>query len=250
MRPYIKLLILLFSAFIVMTVFSELSEVRLFGHKIVTMQSFLTHDTINDSVEFCDVDTTNDVIANDTLPRVLLFVGDSMVEGLSSRLGAYAYHNGHKLYTVIWYGSSTEKWAESGKLSMYIESYKPDYVFICLGGNELFVRNADERRKYVRSIVSEIDSLPFIWIGPPNWKDDTGINEVIRSEIGDKRFFLSKGMRFDRAADGMHPTEKSSCEWMDSVVCWMKRQMPHPKMEIPAEKVRKPYKTIVLTPDD
>ena len=32
--------------------------------------------------------------------QTILFIGDSMVEGLSRRLGDYAGENGHKLYTL------------------------------------------------------------------------------------------------------------------------------------------------------
>ena len=43
-------------------------------------------------------------------PVRILFVGDSMLEELSRRLDDYAVANGHTLQTVVWYGSTTEKW--------------------------------------------------------------------------------------------------------------------------------------------
>ena len=252
MRPYIKLLIVLSVTFAVMIALSELKDVRILGYEIATMQ--------NDGAKGIDTITHSDtpikntvdtvcLAEEDTVPCTILLLGDSMVEGLRLRLGAYAYHNGHKLYTVIWYGSTTKKWAESGKIRHYIYDMKPDYVMICLGGNELFVRDINSHRKYVRKIVSEIGQIPFVWIGPPNWKDDTGINALIYSEIGN-RFFVSKDMQFERADDGRHPTKESSYEWMDSVVRWMKHSVPHPRLNTPQMKIKNPYKTIVLTPDD
>lgn len=47
-------------------------------------------------------------IEPDTMPKSILFIGDSMLEGLSPRLAAYAKHNGHRLNSVIWYSSTTE----------------------------------------------------------------------------------------------------------------------------------------------
>lgn len=255
MRAYIKLLILLIVSFVIMSALSELDDLRVFGHDIATMKR-ITLDAGETALPLSD--TAEIVMApsiaiavEDTLPRTILMIGDSMIEGLSRRMGAYAYHNGHKLYAVIWYGSTTEKWSESGRLAQYADSLKPDYIMICLGGNELFIRGIKEKRRgCVKEIVSEAGTIPYVWIGPPNWKDDTGINELIRSEVGDDRFFLSKYMQFERASDGCHPTRESSYQWMDSVVRWMVKTVPHPRLDTPPMKVKNPYETIVLTPDD
>ena len=67
--------------------------------------------------------------------QTILFFGDSMVEGLSRRLGDYAGENGHKLYTVIWYSSSTERWGTTQSLEHFITEYKPTYILIFLGSN-------------------------------------------------------------------------------------------------------------------
>ena len=78
-----------------------------------------------------------------------------------------------------------------------MKTYKPDFVFICLGGNELFIKDIKKKRtKYVQKMVADIGSTPFVWIGPPNWKEDTGINDMIHSVVGDERFFLSKAFAF------------------------------------------------------
>ncbi|MEE0478027.1 MAG: hypothetical protein UDK32_09175, partial [Adlercreutzia sp.] len=75
----------------------------------------------------------------------ILFVGDSMLEELSRRLDDYAVANGHTLQTVVWYGSTTEKWGMTQTLRHLIAEYKPTYLWVCLGGNELFVRDLEER---------------------------------------------------------------------------------------------------------
>ena len=191
----------------------------------------------------------------DETPQTILFVGDSMLEGLYPRLAAYAAENGHTMYAVIWYSSTSEVWGNSTKLAEYIEKCKPTYVFVSLGANELFVKNiAEKRDKYVKNILSQIGDIPFVWIGPPNWKPDTGINDLVAKNV--KRckngsFFLSNGMQFDRAKDGAHPTRKSARAWMDSVARWMPENAAHPiKMNLPAVQTAKAKRVFMHQPNE
>jgi hypothetical protein len=189
-------------------------------------------------------------VPTDTASKTILFIGDSMLEGLSPRLAAYAEANGHKLYTVIWYSSTSKIWGDAHKLSAYIKQFKPDYIFVCLGANELFVKDiVNKRDKCVKSIISEIGSIPYVWIGPPNWKDDTGINQLIARNAAEGCYFKSAGMTFERAKDGAHPTRKSAASWMDSVARWMPRHSSHPiKMSRPAKQAGRANRVVVLQP--
>ena len=125
----------------------------------------------------------------------ILFIGDSMVEGLSRRLGDYAGENGHKLYTVIWYSSTTERWGTTQTLEHFIAEYKPTYVLICLGSNELFINDLANRTQYVQQLVKKIGNIPFVWISPSNWNGDTGINDVIKENVGKGHFFDSRNLK-------------------------------------------------------
>ena len=139
----------------------------------------------------------------DTTSKTILFIGDSMLEGLGPRLAAYAKHNGHTLVNVIWYSSTTEVWGRTTKLKEYINQFKPNYVFVCLGANELFVSDIKKKRqRYLDNMLSQIGNIPYVWIGPPNWKPDTGINDMLEASCADGSFFLSNGQHFDRAKDG------------------------------------------------
>lgn len=190
------------------------------------------------------------VVETDTMPKRLLFIGDSMLEGLSPRLAAYAQANGHTLYTVIWYSSTSKIWSDSRKLTAYIKQFHPDYIFICLGANELFVRDIISKRDIcVKDLIKEIGAIPYVWIGPPNWKDDTGINRLIAANAGAGHYFKSDGMEFERMKDGAHPTRKSAALWMDSVVRWMTAHSSHPiKMDIPEQNTAKAARVVVLQP--
>lgn len=184
--------------------------------------------------------------------KTILFIGDSMLDGLYPRLAAYARHNGHTLYAVIWYSSTSEIWGRSGKLKHYIGRLNPDYVFICLGANELFVRDiAAKRGRYVSTLISEIGNIPYLWIGPPNWRPDTGINSLIASNTAAGSFFLSDGMSFERGKDGAHPTRQSAAEWMDSIIRWMPANSAHPiRFDLPPQRYDRAHRVFVHTPDD
>lgn len=188
----------------------------------------------------------------DTMPKTILFIGDSMLEGLYPRLAAYADKNGHTLYAVIWYSSTSEVWGRSDKLKKYIKEVSPDFVFISLGANELFVKDIESKRdKYVKEILNQVDSLPYLWIGPPNWKPDTGINRLVAANTAPGCFFLSDGMTFRRSKDGAHPTRESAAEWMDSVVRWMPAHHPHPfVLELPTAQTARAKRVFVHQPSE
>ncbi|MDE6332890.1 MAG: SGNH/GDSL hydrolase family protein [Muribaculaceae bacterium] len=192
------------------------------------------------------------VPAIDTVPKTILFFGDSMLEGLSPRLAAYCQASGHTLYTVIWYSSTSERWGSSSRLSDYIRRIRPDYIFISLGANELFVADIiGKRSRYVRNILRDIGDIPYVWIGPPNWKDDTGVNRMILENAAPGCFFLSDGMKFDRKKDGAHPTSASARLWMDSVVRWMPGHCAHPiLMKEPSGQSARPARVFIHQPED
>ncbi len=187
----------------------------------------------------------------DTATQNILIIGDSMLEGLNKRLGDYAKANGHNLNSVIWYSSTTEYWGTCDTLSVFLNRFKPTFLFISLGGNELFVKDIKEKRTgFLKNILKQIGDIPFVWIGPPNWKPDTGINEMVAENVGKGRFFLSDGMHFDRQKDGAHPTYASAALWFDSIARWMPDHASHPiRLEKPADSIKgKPQRVVVLQP--
>lgn len=188
----------------------------------------------------------------DTVPKTILFFGDSMLDGLYPRLAAYAAENGHTLYVVIWYSSTSEVWGKSDKLQKYIRDLKPDFIFVSLGANELFVKDiAEKRDKYVKKIIADIGSIPYVWIGPPNWKPDTGINDLVSANAGPEHFFLTDGMTFPRMKDGAHPTHEAAIGWMDSVVRWMPAHSSHPiKLTTPKRKKDRAKRVFVHQPSE
>ena len=166
----------------------------------------------------------------DTTAKTILFIGDSMVECLFPRMSAYAKKNGHKFYAVIWYSATTEIYGTRTTLKEYIDKFKPNYILFSLGGNELFIRDIKEnRQKYVDEIIRQMGDIPYIWIGPPNWKDDTGINEMIESSVPEGCYYKSytPDQHYDRKKDGAHPNAPSSMLWMDRIAKWIMTKSAH-----------------------
>lgn len=186
----------------------------------------------------------------DNHPQRIFFFGDSMVEGLMRRFGDYAGHNGHELDVVCWYSSTSDKWANTGTLEHYIAKYSPTFIVACLCGNELFVRDLPKREKNIKKIISIIDTIPFVWVSPPNWRDDTGINDLILKHAGKERYFDSRHLNLQRGKDHMHPTFSAAAIWMDTIAVWMgSKETSHPiKMEKPTSK-HKPTHQTLLSPD-
>lgn len=176
--------------------------------------------------------------------RNILFFGDSMLEGLCRRFIDYADQNGHDLHTVLWYSSSTEIWAKTDTLQYYINKFKPDYIVVCLGSNELFVKDIDHRKENIKKIVKKFGDLPFVWVSPPNWKKDTGINDAIISVVGKDRYFDSRSLKLERGPDHAHPTFPAAAIWMDTIARWLNSpacrnpiMMEWPQKEVPSRNV-------------
>ncbi len=177
----------------------------------------------------------------DSSSHRILLTGDSMCEGLMFRFKEYATHNDHELKTVIWYSSTTVWWSESDSLKKLVKKYDPDYIFFTTGSNELFIRNIEEREKYIEDIIAQAGDRKFIWIGPPNWAEDTGINDLIEKNVGEDRFFESRYLEFERGPDGAHPTWSSAAVWADTISSWVMQKSRHKiLLEKPKKDKKKP----------
>lgn len=207
------------------------------------------HNADGDEADFAAVDADADASAEpvDTTSQRILLFGDSMSQPLALRLSDYANANGHSLTCVTWNSSGTKTWAESDTLAVYMRRVEPTHVFVCLGSNEIYMRDMKTIERHVRQILAKIGSVPTIWIGPPNWCEDYGLNELLLRVMGKRAFFPSHKLSFDRQEDGRHPTIASSAKWMDKIVVWMNAgHSVHPiRLKAPAKRDRH-YRQITL----
>lgn len=159
---------------------------------------------------------------SDTVRRVLL-IGDSQLENIRYPVRKRLMDNNYQLVgSVIWYGSSTKQWANSDTLAYFVAKYKPDFVLIALGLNELFVNDLDKRTAYAQQIKRKLEAaqMPYYFIGPAAWVKDKGITNVLQNTFGEL-FYPSHLLSLERAADGRHPSKNGGVLWFDRVASQM-----------------------------
>jgi lysophospholipase L1-like esterase len=254
-KPYWGLCALLFAAFVFFAALSFWQDGISVGSFEIKTASFAQNmrDLFEVPVKAKVATVENDEqwwAPVDTTAKNILFIGDSMLEGLAPRLAAYCDKNGHKLVEVIWYSSSTLCWGQTARLTELINKYHPDYIFVCLGANELYVPDIKKaRRPHLKKILAEIGDIPYLWIGPPNWDEDTGINDLLAQELAKGCFYLSAHDKFERSRDGAHPTRASAHKWMDRVVKWVGTSGAHPiRLEDPGSGIGRASHIIVYQP--
>lgn len=175
----------------------------------------------------------------DSSAQHVLLIGDSMADGLRFPLGNFSKKNGHKFTSVAKTSSSIIAW-QGNRLKSLIEEVQPTYVMISLGSNELFTRRLDAYKKFVKNIVDQIGEVNFIWIGPPNWREDYGLTEVLSDGVGAGRFFRSKDLTLKRAGDGIHPRWKEYETWAKAISTWiMTKSRKKILMKLPPEEDQK-----------
>lgn len=174
----------------------------------------------------------------DSSAQKILLIGDSMAECIFFSFSKYAKYSGHKLKGVFWYGSTTLKWAKSDTVRRLIAKHKPSLIIISLGANELFIKNINSREKALQKILAQMDSVPYLYVSPPNWKPDYGLTEMLERNIPPDQFFLSRDLVLERRKDGAHPTMKASLVWGDTIANWIVQRSKYPFL-IVKNKIKK-----------
>ena len=251
--PYIGLWLLLSISLAIILIFSFCDDIKIgeWEVKKAPFSETLFKSRIEDNTNsYLNSDSLmqkkNKEVVTDSTPQSILLFGDSMTMNLALRLAQYAEHNGHKFHAVNWDSSNTISWAKCDTLDNYISRFKPTYIFVSLGANELYLANPDGHRKYVESIIKKIGDIPFVWIGPPNWKEDNGLNDMIEDVCTSGNFFRSAGMEFERKKDKVHPTRKASALWIDSIARWMPKSSHPIILSLPPDSIKVPNNSITF----
>lgn len=167
--------------------------------------------------------------------RKILYIGDSMTGWLAESLNAYGRQNGFDVATVVWDGSTIQKWANSPKLASLIKEQNPDAVFVSLGMNELFEAAPEKRLNgSMDKILNAAGDVPVIWVGPPSWpghKKGEVLNNWLEKKLGPDAFFRSFDLTLPRqGARNPHPTREGMIKWTDALVQWVQQ---HSKINLP-----------------
>ena len=151
--------------------------------------------------------------------KTVLHVGDSMVGGnfgLTKALEARFTNEGAKFIHDYKVSESIVSYDRSPKLKDLLAKHRPDIVLITLGTNDVFVPYPIAMVGNVRNIVGRVGLRECYWMGPPTWKPDTGIVQVLRDNVAPCKFYDSSSLKLQRAGDGIHPTDRGGAEWASS----------------------------------
>ena len=192
----------------------------------------------------------NLVVPDTTVHNVLIF-GDSMTHHLAMSIAKYGTKNNYKVTGVTWESSSIPGWRYSDKIKKYIESVKPDYIIVSLGSNEMELKHFDRRIPDIQAIVEKLDSIPYVWVGPPLWKKDKGVYPMLEKALPKGKVFKIEDLDIERGPDHVHPTKRGADVWADTLMRWIKKS-DHPILtEIPDSGTSiKGHRFIYLHPDD
>ena len=185
---------------------------------------------------------------SDTTKHRILLIGDSEIGGLRYSINDYCRENGHKIVLAVeWYSATTFNFGRSDTIDKIIARYKPTYVFMVLGLNELYAKDLKARKIAANKLAEKLKGIPYSWIGPANWQEDFGINKVYESSAEPGAYFMSKNLTLPRSKDGRHPDNKGYRIWMDSIAAWVQTTAKYKlKMNVPAKRAR-PYLSPVIT---
>ena len=149
--------------------------------------------------------------------KVVLHIGDSTVGymgGLEKALEKRLKAEGTKRFVFEAVTSaSVANFDESKQFRGLLAQYKPDLVILTLGANDVFLPRPDVLASNVTKIAKRASVVDCVWIGPPTWKKDTGIVDVIRDHSAPCRFFDSSLLTLKRRSDGIHPTDEGGETW-------------------------------------
>lgn len=151
--------------------------------------------------------------------KTVLHVGDSMVGGnwgLTRALEQRFTAEGAKFFRDYKVSESIISYDKSSKLKDLIAKHHPDIVILTLGTNDVFVPYPQSMAGNVQNIVKRIGNRECYWMGPPTWKPDTGIVQVLKDNVAPCKFFDGSALKLERVGDGIHPTDKGGAAWAAS----------------------------------
>ena len=175
-----------------------------------------------------------------------------MTHNLAMSISKYGTKNNYNFTGVTWESSSIPGWKKSGKIQKYLEMTHPDFVIISLGSNEMELKNFERRIPDIKDILEQMGDIPYVWVGPPLWKEDKGLYTTLQQVVPQGKLFkIESPAIIERGPDKVHPTRKGADVWADTLMRWI-RKSSHPILtEKPDSGTStKGHKFIYLHPKD
>jgi hypothetical protein len=205
-----------------------LSDHALSWGNIILQQSdlkkFLTYNPQKNKLKPLQAVKKQTIPQTDTSKHKILLIGDSMVQELELIFAPICAKNHHQFRSIAIQSTNIQTYAQTDTLEKMIKEFEPTLVIIVLGSNELTIPDIESRRPYVNKILQVIGERKVVWVGPPNWRKDTGMNDFLAEIMDEDRFFRSANLKFKRKTDGIHPTHEASVMWSDSIFYWLEHK--------------------------
>jgi hypothetical protein len=206
-------------------------------------------DSVVDEIVSLPSSIKADSALNDSTHHRILLLGDSEAGGMKNVLNDYCQSNGHKLVaTIEWYSATSINFAKADTISKLIARYKPTYIFILFGLNEVLARDAANRRAMAKLFHKRLRKVPYAWIGPTNWGQDFVVTDAFRAAADSAAFFSSKSLTLPKASDGRHPSLSGYRIWMANIANWLQTSARWKMKMMPPARVGYPrkFRTIVF----
>jgi hypothetical protein len=210
--------------------------------------------TISENGEVEEVVSLRDSIpriklfGNDSVSHRVLIMGDSESGGLCFQLYDYCQENGHNLVAALnWYSASIFNLAYADTVNDVIKKYKPTYIFIVVGLNEMYAKDLNNRRKAAQILAKKISGIPYTWIGPANYREDYGINQVFKESAEPGTYYLTKQLDLPKGGDKRHPSKVGYRIWMDSLAVWLQTEAKYKIKMNPPVKRNRLYRSKIIT---
>ena len=235
LKPIYALWLLITIAMVIFLGISFSKDITLWGHTFTKArfpETLLAAKEEEPTLPETPPDTVPEIreaepVPPDTTVHNVLVFGDSMTHNLAMSISKYGTKNHYKVTGVTWESSSIPGWSHSGKIKEYMEMSKPDYVIISLGSNEMELKNFERRLPDVDSVIKQVGDVPYVWVGPPLWKEDRGLYAMLEKRVPKGKLFRTEGIEIERGGDHIHPTRKGADTWADTLMRWI-RTTEHP----------------------
>lgn len=215
----------------------------------VKLVASVKSDTLTEEVSTFPSVLKADSSLNDSTHHRVLLLGDSEAGGIKNVLNDYCISNGHKLVaTLEWYSATSVNFAKGDTISKIISRYKPTYVIVLFGLNEVLARDGANRKALAKLFQKRLRKVPYAWIGPTNWGQDFVVTDAFRAAADSAAFFSSKSLVLPKSSDGRHPSLSGYRIWMANIANWLQTSARWKIKMLPPNRTGYPrkFKSIVF----
>jgi lysophospholipase L1-like esterase len=167
------------------------------------------------------------------VPVEVLFIGDSLAQGLWPHLADLARANGLTLRFKGRQGSTIRDWL-AGPTSVDALPDAPLHAdraltLVCLGTNDMAGRERCRAADFLGAMKRKGYGGAVAWIAPPRLPvDSTTFREALALQCSDRnvRVFDSKALDLERAPDRIHMTLAGYRTWAEAIAAWVPFSAP------------------------